>query len=402
MMRRVHPSRSFALVAAALLGVAASAMGQASPDRVLIDAELNRQLVTDVRFEPDRIVYERGGRRESVPLDGSVVALVEPSAAAPRPRDGWVELTDGQRLVGMPVYLTTAEAAAFAAATAETGLAWNTPLLGRLRVPLEALRRVVLKESASPAEYDQLQDVLVLTNGDRATGLLERLWPDVVIDVDGRSRTFELTAIASITLANPDSNRVGSRVWLSDGSIVAVDGLQTDDEGVRLDLAAPIDTGDRQPAALTMNEVLAVAFASGGVRPLADLGAPRWEPISGWTLPPVVGNPDHTLLGSAEVELIGPVAASWPLPSDVRRVAVRARLREDCRVWGDCLVRVRVGDGPWHSERLHGEHPEATFTIDVSGEAGASLDIRVEAGDGSAIQDRVLVDGFVLLSSGTG
>jgi hypothetical protein len=401
----MHPSRRFALAGAWLLACAGLAAGQASPDRVLIDAQLNRQLVTDVRFEGDRVVYERGGQTESAPLDGTVVALVEPSTVAPRPRDGWIELTDGQRLVGMPVYLTSAEAAEIAAASDQDGLAWSTPLLGRLRVPLEALRRVVLKETAATAEFDQLEDVLVLANGDRTTGLLERLWPDVVLDVEGQLRTFELTAIASITLANPDSDRVGSRVWLSDGSIVAVDRLATTGDGVRLDLAAPLDTGDRPLAALTMNEILAVAFESGGVRPLADLGAPRWEPIADWTLPPVVGNPDRTLLGSAEVELIGPVAASWALPSDVRRVAIRARLRDDCRVWGDCQVMIRVGEGQWQAARLHGEHPESTFTIDLptaEASGGRPLEVRVEAGEGGAIQDRVLLDGFILLASRAG
>ena len=388
---------------ASLLALAPCVLGQASPDRVLIDSELGRHLVTEVRFEPGKISYERGGQTQSKPLDGSVVALVEPGGNAPRPRDSWIELADGQRFVGMPVYLSTIEAAEFKEATGDIGLAWSTPLLGTLRVPLDALRRVVLSEGSIPAEYDELNDVLVLTNGDRPRGLLERVWPDVVLDMDGQSRTFDLTAVSSITLANRDTEPTGSRVWLSDGSIVAVDDIETVRDGVMLDLAQPVGTEDQFLAPLTMNEVLAVAFESGGVRPLADLGSPRWERLDGWTLPPVVGDPSRTLLGSAEVELIGPVSASWALPSGVRRVAIRARLREDCRVWGDCEVTVLVGGKISLTERLHADRPQATFTIDVPADTPTGqLEVRVEEGLGGTIQDRVMLDGFVLLSSGAG
>jgi hypothetical protein len=387
----------------AVLMLSPSVLAQASPDRVVIDAELGRQVVTDVRFEPGRISFERGGERQSVPLDGSVVALVEPGGNAPRPRDSWIELADGQRFVGMPVYLSTAEANEFSRETGDMGLAWSTPLLGTLRVPLDALRRVVLDEGGSPAEYDDLNDVLVLTNGDRPRGLLERVWPNVVLDVDGQTRTFDLTSVSSITLANPKAPSSGSRVWLSDGSVVAVESIETGSEGVTLDLAPPVGSVDQLLASLTMNEVLAVAFESGGVRPLADLGAPTWEAISGWTLPPVVGDPDHTLLGSAEVELIGPVSASWPLPSGVRRVAIRARLRDDCRVWGDCQVTVRVGEVEQLSQRLSGDRPQATFTIDLPTDVPfGELEVLVEEGQGGTVQDRVMLDGFVLLSSEAG
>lgn len=385
----------------------ASALGQASPDRVVIDAELERTLVTDVRFQPGRLVYTTAGRDVSASLDGSVVALVEPSGKAPRPRGSWVELADGQRFVGMPVILSTSQAEEFARASGETGMAWSTPLLGNLRVPLAALRRVVLREEGMPAEYDDLNDVLVLSNGDRTRGLLERVWPDVVLDVDGQTRSFQLSEVASITLANPLQEQAGSRVWLSDGSIVAVDALETVPDGVAVDLAEPVGTPDQLLAPLTMNEVLAVAFESGGVVPLAALGEPRWSHGSSWTLPPVVGDPDRELLGSASIELIGPVSAAWDIPSDVRRVAIRARLREDCRVWGDCEVTVRVGGRVAFIERLNGSVPQARFTIDLptsdpaDGPAGP-LEVRIDEGEGGAIQDRVLLDGFVLLSSGAG
>jgi hypothetical protein len=97
------------------------------------------------------------------------------------------------------------------------------------------------------------------------------------------------------------------------------------------------------------------------------------------------------------------VSASWPLPSGVRRVAIRARLRDDCRVWGDCQVTVRVGEVEQLSQRLSGDRPQATFTIDLPTDVPfGELEVLVEEGQGGTVQDRVMLDGFVLLSSEAG
>lgn len=406
-MRRMDATRPFLLVFFVLGCVSSAGLAQSSPDRVIIDARLGRQVISELRFEADKLTYERNGRVESAALDGSVVAVVEPSGRAPRPKTSWIELADGQRLVGSPLVLGSSQPADWAVSEGE-GLVWATPLLGSVKVPIGLLSRVVLRESETVAEVDELNDVVVLANGDRTRGLLERIWPDVVLDVDGQIRTFDMSAVSSITLANPKAERSGSRVWLSDGSIVAVDSLISINNSVQLDPADPLELAARETALLTIHEVLAVAFASGGVRPLADLGPPAWEALSGWALPPRMSDPQLTLLGSAEVELIGPVAARWDLPAAARRVAVRVRLRDDCRVWGDCEVSVAVVDpqgqsSPIGSHRLHGGAPDATFTVDLPAITGSRvLELRVEEGLGGAIQDRVMVDGFALLSSGAG
>ncbi len=388
------------LAGGVLLAIAGVASAQVSRDRVLIDDALERHVVGNIRFESDEIAFERGGVEERLPLDGSVVAVVEPSDRAPRPRDSWVELTDGQRLIGAPLILGSAEVAALTEATGEPGLVWSTPLMGSVRVPLDALRRVVLREGVAQAPHDNLNDVLVLNNGDRTRGLLERLWPNIVLDVDGQLRTFELSAVSSITLANTAAERTGSRVWLSDGSVIGVDSIETTSDGIRIAPARPVALAGRDQAVVTIDEILAVAFESGGVRPLADLGMPEWEALSSWALPPVVEDADQVLLGAARIELIGPVVASWELPEGVRRVALRARLRDDCRIWGDCEVSVVVGSRPATVARLHGDSPDAAFTVDLPADAtGGQLSIRIDEGRNGAIQDRVMIEGFVLLSN---
>lgn len=391
------------LALTALLGTACATLGQHATERVLIDDELERHIISELRFEPGAIEYLRQGRREARALDGSVVAVTEPSGRAPRARESWIELADGQRLVGSPLVLGTAQAAEISQASDQPGLVWSTPLLGSVRIPLEALQRVVLREQAESAPLDELNDVVVLSNGDQARGLLERLWPDVVLDVDGQQRTFQLNGVASISLANPPMPDAGSRVWLSDGSIVSAESLLSDENGVRLDPAEPITLLGRDVALVTMSEVLAVAFESGGVVPIASLGLPDWEPLSPWAIAPSAQDADRTLLGAAQVELVGAVEASWSLPSNTRRVALRARLREDCRVWGDCVLTVSVGDRVEQPVTINDRNPEVGFTIDLpGGTERATLSVRLDEGANGPIQDRVMLDGFILLSSDGG
>lgn len=404
MMPNHRLAHAVVIIQAALAGAGVALASQASPDRVVIDAQLQRQTISDLRFAAGRIEFEIAGKPGLLPLDGSVVAITEPNGHAPKPRHSWLELTDGQRVVGSRVVLPSVDAVERAMIDSSVEvLPWSTPLLGDLRVPLEAIRRVVFQEDAVLADHDPLHDVLVLSNGDRTLGLVERLWPRIVLEVDGQLRTIELESVASITLANPATERSGSMVWLSDGSIVSAERLISSAEGVELTLAKPLDRSSTGLAPLTMNEVLAVAFQSAGVRPLSSLGMPRWTADGSWAMPPTLGDAKRTLLGSAEIELVGPVTARWALPSGTRRIVVRARLREDCVVWGDCEFSLTAGDSGVVRARIHGDAPEATFTLDIdSRHAGVDLVARVESGQGGAIQDRIMLDGFVLLASGRG
>ncbi|GIW73923.1 MAG: hypothetical protein KatS3mg103_0445 [Phycisphaerales bacterium] len=287
-------------------------------------------------------------------------------------------------------------------------LVWSTPMLGALTVPLESLRRVVLREHLPQAAFDPLHDVLVLANGDRLLGLLETIWPQVVMDVQGTIQRFDPSAVASITLANPPAEPTGTRLWLSDGSILDVSALRSQQRLVRLTPASPVGLLAREQATVTMGEILAVAFERHRVRPLASLGTPQWMSDSPWAIPPGPPQADQALLGMAPVELVGPGVARWTLPQDARRLALRLRLREDCRVWGDCTVTVGLdlpgqGEKTLAQHRLHDRQPQATVAIDLAQTSGpnhgqgqaATLWVRIDEGQRGAIQDRVLADGFV-------
>ena len=59
-----------------------------------------------------------------------------------------------------------------------------------------------------------------------------------------------------------------------------------------------------------------------------------------------------------------------------------------------------VGDRPAATARLHGGSPDTAFKIDLQADlSGQPLSIRIEEGRNGAIQDRVMIEGFVLLSN---
>ncbi|MEO1009245.1 MAG: hypothetical protein AAFX79_11825 [Planctomycetota bacterium] len=385
------------LILAALLAVQASTDADGL-DRVLVDASLERRAIGAPVFEGDRVRFLSARGESSLPIDGGVIAIADASGVAPEPRGAWVELIDGQRIVGSPPLPGDADARR---PGSEDTLAWSSPLLGELALPIEAVQRVVLDDSATAAPLDELADVLVYVNGDVVRGIVEEIGDEVVVDIDGMVDRVPLAYLTSFSLANPPRPPRGTRVWLADGSVVQVDRLRSLADGVRLDPSEAMLARDTQPPPpLRPGEVLAVAFESGNVVPLVRLGLPEIEAVGGrrWAPPPRAGDADRALLGAPAIEISGPTEASWTVPADARRLSLRVRLRPDGRTWGDCLVRVSV-DGMAEGAsvvRLWGERPEADFVVDLPGGTPRTLRLAIEAGERGTIQDRVLLDGLVL------
>jgi len=381
-------------------------------ERVILTADLQRHSVSGVRFLPDGLAFERDGRQERVPLDGSVIALTEAAGHAPTPRGAWIQLNDGQRVAGVPATDRTVADSAGAdspdAATPDAGpavdasFAWSSPLLGELAAPMDAIRTIVLDPDLPAAPFSELADAVVLINGDLRRGLIESIGRDVVLRDDrGSLERLPLSSIASITLANPPASARGAMAWLADGSVVATRRLESEADGVRATLAPPLERVGHAPP-LPGHAILAVAFADAGVRPIASLGEPQgFDPVGRpWAHPPAVGDPERTLLGAAPITIVGPARARWDLPADARRLSLRLRLREDCTTWGDCRATITINGRSVGEVRLHAGKPQATFQADVPAGGPATLGLSLGPGANGVIQDTVLLDGFLLGGEG--
>ena len=144
-----------------------------------------------------------------------------------------------------------------------------------------------------------------------------------------------------------------------------------------------------------------VVFDSARVRALATIPWASVGPSPGstrrWTPPPITGDPARAALFAADIELPGPMTVEWDVPHGARVLAGDAELPPSCRVWGDCTLSVRAGDGAvlWE-QRLSGEKPEATFRLDLP-QGLSRLRMIVDPGANGAVQDRVVLRAPVML-----
>jgi hypothetical protein len=370
---------------------------------------------------------------------------------------GTLILTDGQRLPGV---LSPVEAPA-------ESLAWEHPRLGRVVVPLERVSEIELPDFAAmrearsaaaaarenepggreapprpraeprplaPPPADRSKDVVEFANGDRLTGLVEKVGSEVVVSGTGtgsaspggpaKSTSVAIANVRRMWLANPGAAPGGSMVWLTDGTVVAAKGL-TINPGEPLRLGDWVGAG--MPAAseggvgqgagpggaapYTVEDIAAVAFSPKRLRALADLTIRSQEAAPGRKLVRGVRVSDDALrsrampapLATRDVEIPGPMSVEFALPAGATRVSATIELPEASWTWGDCRVKVESLGGTGAAgavlldAHLNSETPAAKLAGVIP--AGSSaLRISVDAGERGPVQDRVLVRrGLVLL-----
>jgi hypothetical protein len=427
---RPRTARILALACAA--GVCLSATGQ-QRDRgvgptmraVIIDRSLGVTPVSIVSLTAQadgtgsvEIVTD-AGERTSVDL-ATVLAIGPPSLApggrssglddaAALPTGPYLELTDGQRWVGV---LSEPPAPKEGERSAEPPAVVRHPRLGWLATPLENVRRFVADPAApEPAGLSASEDTLVLATGDRLTGLIESLGPTSVImptpersgpGAAGEARgsdPISAPGVVHASLANPPRPAAGPRAWMTDGSITRVSALSLQRSTVTVTVGAEQEllagelrafTPDASRLA-TMGSLTPVTSRVDASRPFGD--GPVVERTS------ALGAP----LGASDVLLPGPMTAEWELPAGVTGVLGSAELDEGCLAWGDCLVRIELIPGAGGAARVlaQGRLNAGSPGLRV-GEAfaptapGARLRATVTPGERGPIQDRVVLRGFLM------
>ena len=406
------------------LALASSAGGQ-TVDRVLIDRTLSETQVGLVRIQNGELTYltpeglvrvepiddylamtsaARAAREES-PADAADEARKRITAiaaallgAAPGAGKGYVELTDGRRLLGSLVQEEAPDDAIW----------WEVDGLGVVRVPLEEISRIVFADVRAP-DGEPAEDLVDLRNGDRTSGFVASIGERVVIETGGADIDLPLAYVAAIALANPGSSLEGTVAWLASGAVIRVEGFGPN-EGGRVELLTtgasyPTEAGldedeAEQPTRPTvaLGDLWAVAFEAERLTPLATLPPANQRPSEGrrWTEPLRMEDPREALLGAPTMTVPGPMSVTWTLPQGATRFATTASLPPAMRLWGDCelVVRITTSDGrrELHRARLHDESPVSVVNVALpaSGEALRELSITVEPGEFGPIQDRVV------------
>ncbi|MGE3109442.1 MAG: hypothetical protein AB7G11_15505 [Phycisphaerales bacterium] len=226
------------LVLAAGAAVTALAQSPEPTTFALLDRQLNEQSIELLSISADQIHFrDAAGQPQSIRTHDAAALLPAWWSPRTRPTDsfsasvvpvkkapstlGVIELVDGQRL---GVRLATD------ASPDPDTLYWESSLFGRLNVRLDRVRRLRFSPvpATTAAPHASKDDVVVLQNGDRLVGLIDRIGPTVSIEIDGRVVDTPSRQVAQIDLVNPPRPPAGSRLWLTDGTVVDVAGFVPD------------------------------------------------------------------------------------------------------------------------------------------------------------------------------
>lgn len=380
-----------ALALAVGFALAPGAQAQSDASRVLLDARGEAHQIRLISISDEAIIYEDAlGRRRQATVGGYIALLPAlPADAAPTTLpagppaasdQGVLELNDGQRFPGQP-----------APTVEDDALVWSHPTFGLVSAPIDSIARLALKRPAGAARPEPLDnridDQLVLVNGDRLVGFLVSFGDPVEFEVNGETIAIPLDRISEATLANPPSPMSGMVVWLEDGSVAVVASLQT-----RLDESVSVRLPGGQTALVPLDDVRAVAFDAGRLRPLASLPLTSQRPVGERG----VFDPVRTLaaalspadLNAPDIEFPGPMETHWTLPGGAVRLAGVAELPLEAMPWGDCDLVIAQRGVELMRERLRHDRARIEFSLPVT---PGDLRIAIEPGDYGPISDRVVL-----------
>ena len=373
------------LTAVTLLGVCFGA----DDEFLLIRRGHPVQSIRVVEINEQALVHgDPAGGWQTIALD-DCVALLNPQAA-PRPpgSGGLLILADGQRFPGK---------ALSGAPKAEDLFVWNHSRFGRMEVPLEWVRTVLLAGAAAPVPPHE-GDVLMLRNGDVVEGLITALGDPVSIELmsDDEPQIIELPldGITSVSMVTPTLPSQGQRVWLRGGSIIDVTHVRLGDDGIVRLIDPRIVPGEHR---LPLSAIAAVLFDPDAMTPFADLSPMRVEgPATRYEVPPPTALDEAPPLGLSRVELRGPLSARYILPAaagELRFIA-EAKRPVTASAWSDFELVLSDEQGEVFRTRLNDAHP--TVSIDVR-LRGPVLTIQITEGDYGPIQDHVILHRAMLL-----
>ncbi len=394
--RAVSRLGSAVILISATLAPAATAQPARPFDRVLLDDSLRPSVIRLISVSGETIVYEdeRGRRRQATV--GGFVGLLPPLPADPAPArpatapadpaapPGVLELTDGQRFPGVPA----------PTGGGDDSLEWDHPIFGRVAVPLDSIARVAVRRDGERALRDPANDQLILINGDRLVGFIERLGDPIEIEIAGDTVEIPFDRLLEASLANPAEPMSGLVIWLEDGTVAVVASLET-----RTDETVSVLLPGGQSAVMPLSGVRAIAFDAGRLVPLASV------PITGQTPIGVRGvfdrartiSPGDTAgdLGAPDIELPGPMRVTWVLPAGSVRLAAVAELPLEAHPWGDFELVISQSGVELTRERINLDRPRVEISLAVR---AGEIAISIEPGAFGPISDRLVLRRPIILS----
>jgi hypothetical protein len=318
---------------------------------------------------------------------------------------GVLELTDGQRLIGT-LYTPTDQSDTpsgedvlrWVPGGAAAWLAEGDEQIEPVEVQLERVRRVLLPIArnrgrvVAPGAED---DVLTYANGDRVTGFIVSLDPEITIESEGNTITVDRDVIGSVTLANPDEPLDAPTVWLADGSAVSINGARFEQSAT-----GPIvlDTEHFGPLRVPGFTTMVYASEPGRIVPLARLapeqsgsGSDRYfiEPIERSRHPDDALPIDLPPLGVLDVTMPGPMRLAYDVPEGATGLIATVELPKPSNPWANCDLIVEADGVEVQRITLTPGASAAPLRVELSG--AARLELRLDEREHGPIGDRVIL-----------
>ena len=354
---------------------------------ILIRRDHRNEIIELAELQDHSLVI--GNRDEgwkSVRLE-ECVALVHVENLAKLPHSGLLQLTDGQRFSGEALPGARAAAGVFV---------WNqSGWLGRMHVPLDRIDTVTFAGGVDPPAPGQA-DVIALANQDRMEGFIDTLGDPVVILAGDPPESIEvpLEHVDAVNMVTGRQTPTGTRLWLSDGTVIDVRRIQVADDGVVRLSGLPLlaDTGPRE---LRLRSLVAVLFDLEVMVSFADLEMlEKTGPPTRYVVPDPEVLDTVAPLGLGRVVFSGPLRVRYRLPSTPVHFSAHAALPETARRWSDFELIVRDDEAEVFRARLNPANPEAEIELTLE---GASMQIELTEGNDGPIQDHVIFHRAMLL-----
>lgn len=312
-------------------------------------------------------------------------------------------MADGQRMPG-------ALAGAFTDPDGGMRIVWKHLGLGAIDAPLDRVAGLSLQGGA-PIPVAKAADVIVLANGDRIEGVVERIGETFTIEQDGQRREIPVDRIASCAFVTSPAPKLPVRVWQADGTVI--DGTELRPVGdLAFALAGPSLLSGRNLVVLSAEEMHGAEITGGGnlrIMPLAAL-APVVQASADVQLAthapmgpePLDANPP---LDVAALEIRGPVRLVYEIPKGTERLVGQLSVRERLRPWAHAPVIVKQGVRELLSATLDADNASVALDLRLDPSlAGAEGALSIEVGEGqrAAIGDVLVLDRALLIVRGSG
>ncbi len=391
-MKYVRLTNLFGAVA---LGLAASAINaQSTFDENKFLLIRNDQPIEDINLvqisEQSLVAGDTSGGWRVINLSNCVGLLDPEIKIRSRGIRGLLILSSGQRFPGK---------ALSGAASNNDVFVWNHARFGRIEVPLDRVRTVLLTADAKPSSSGSA-DLVVLRNGDEVGGFVSALGNPLIIDDISNedqevSTEISLDSVASVNIVTPNRKPTGQRIWLSDGTVLDVKHVLIGDDGIVQLIRPDMIGGEFQ---LPLSSIAAIMFDSSSMTPFASLSAMQ---VKGPSTRYVVKHPmvldESSPLGLSRVELRGPLSVSYALPeseSGQLQFTAHAQLPPAAGQWADFELVLRDDDREVFRARLNNSQQSASINVVLT---GSVLSIQITEGEYGPIQDNVVLHRAMLL-----